>query len=155
MLRFGGVTKALLVLHAAAAIALIGSATHGAVLAVRNLLGLAPRPKLQRTYASVTAVAYLVCFVLGLVIYPAFRVDVRAAYFDPQLPLATGFFEVKEHWLGVGLLALGVFWPLSRRIDLRSDTPEVWAFSILAITLGVVVWFATFTGLGLVALKPV
>lgn len=148
-------TKVLLVLHAAAAIVLIGSATHGAVLAVRNLLGRPPRPKLQRLYASVTGVAYLVCFALGLLIYPPFRVDVRAAYFDPEVPLATGFFEVKEHWLGVGLLALFAFWPMSRRVDLRARTPEVWLFSMLALTLALVVWFGTFTGLGLVALRPV
>lgn len=147
--------KLLLVLHAAAAIALIGSATHGAVLAVRSFWGYPPRPKLQRTYATVTAASYLVCYALGLIVYPDFRVEVRAAYFDPQLPLATGFFEVKEHWLGLGLLALIAFWPLSRRLDLRDDTTETRAFFALAVLLAVLVWFGTFTGLGLVTLRSV
>lgn len=147
--------KVLLVLHALLAVALLGSSTHGAVLAVRSLLGLPARPRLQRLYATVTTAAFLACFVLGLLIYPTFRVEVRAAYFDPQLPLATGFFEVKEHWLGLGLLAVGAFWPLSRRLDVRVASAETWAFCVLAIVIAGLVWFASLTGLTLTALRPV
>lgn len=148
-------TKVLLVLHAVGAVGLLGSSTHAAVLAVRQLVGLPARPKLQRLYAKVTGALYLVTFTLGLLVYPAFRVDVRAAYFDAELPLATGFFEVKEHWLGLGLLALAAYYGLSRRHDPKSGSPEAWAHAILAITLAALVWFGSLTGFALTALRPV
>ena len=37
-------------------------------------------------------ITYIVSFVLGLLIYPVFRVKVRAEYFDGSLPWATGIF---------------------------------------------------------------
>lgn len=147
--------KVLLVLHAVVAVGLLGSSTHAAVLGARQLLGLPARPRLQRLYASVTSALYLVGFGLGLAIYPTFRVDVRAAFLDAQVPLATGFFEVKEHWLGLGLLAVAAYFGLSRRLDVRAGGPQVWAFSILAITLAGLVWFASLTGFALTALRPV
>lgn len=51
----------------------------------------------------VGAWAYLSSFVLGLLIYPVFRIKVRAEYFDPQLPWLTGLFEIKEYIGAIGL----------------------------------------------------
>ena len=47
--------------------------------------------------------AYLLSFILGLLIYPVFRIRVRAEYFDPQLPWLTGLFEIKEYLGAIGL----------------------------------------------------
>lgn len=47
--------------------------------------------------------AYLASFSLGLLIYPVFRIRVRADYFDPQLPWLTGLFEIKEFVGAIGL----------------------------------------------------
>mgnify|MGYP005858345311 CR=1 FL=1 len=47
--------------------------------------------------------AYLISFILGLLIYPVFRIKVRAEYFDPQLPWLTGLFEIKEYLGAIGL----------------------------------------------------
>lgn len=134
---------------------LVGSATHAAVLAVARLRGGARKARLQRLYATVTALAYGVCFALGLAIYPAFRTEVRAAYFDPELPWATALFEVKEHGLGIGLFAVGVYWALSRRIRPRAPFLTERAHAALAVGLAGVVWYATLTGLSLTALRPV
>ena len=47
--------------------------------------------------------AYLISFVLGLLIYPVFKVRVRAEYFDHELPWLTGLFEIKEYVGAIGL----------------------------------------------------
>lgn len=46
---------------------------------------------------------YIASFIFGLLIYPVFRVNVRAADFDKFRPWATGLFEIKEH---IGAIAL-------------------------------------------------
>ena len=147
--------KVLLVLHAASAIVLIGSTTHNGILAVRHLLGSPVRPRLQRLYVRVLGWAYLVTFVLGLVAYPAFRLGVRAAYLDEHVPLATGFFEVKEHWLAIGLVVLACYWPMSRTIRVGRRTSDALLYHFLGIILLVIVWLAMLTGLLLVAIRPV
>ena len=59
--------------------------------------------------SSVAAIAYLLTFLMGWLIYPVFRVDVRAAFLDKLNPWATGLFEIKEHLAAVGaFVALGV-----------------------------------------------
>ena len=146
--------KVLMVLHAAAAIVLIGSATHNGILAVRRLVGRPIRRDLQRLYVQILGCAYLTTFALGLVMYPAFRLGVRATLLDEHIPLATGFFEVKEHWLAIGLVILGCYWPMSRDIDVARDSHDAWLYHTLGIVLAIIVWFAMPTGLFLAAIRP-
>ena len=47
--------------------------------------------------------AYVLTFILGLLIYPVFRIKVRAEYFDFKLPWLTGLFEIKEYVAAIGL----------------------------------------------------
>ena len=49
--------------------------------------------------------AYIASFFLGLVIYPVFRVNVRANYFDKSLQWATAIFEIKEHVAALSFFA--------------------------------------------------
>ena len=154
---FESVAKGLLVLHAACAVVTIGAATHHGWLLVRQLRGREVKPAQQRLHVAVLAIAYLTTFVLGALLYPAFRVYVRAAYFDTQVPLATGAFEIKEHWLALGLALLFIQVPLSRR--LTSDDPlssvERRLFVANGLLLTAVVWLAMVTGFTLTALLPV
>ena len=147
--------KALLILHAAAAIVLIGRTTHGGLLALAWLRGRPGRPKLQRIYAAVTAWTYGITFVLGVVLYPPFRLDVRAAYLDRELPLASAFFEVKEHWLAIGLFVIACCWSLRHLLGRKEREPLSTLAHLLAVTLVPVVWLAMFTGLALTAIRPV
>ena len=146
--------KVLLVLHAAAAIVLIGSTTHNGILAVRQLLGRPVRRSLQQLYVHVLGIAYLTTFTIGLLNYPAFRMDVRAAWLDANAPLATGFFEVKEHWLAMGLVILACYWPMSRTVHGSRRTSDAWLFQVLGIALTVIVWLAMLTGLFVTAMRP-
>jgi hypothetical protein len=99
--------------------------------------------------------AYLVTFALGLVNYPTFRVDVRAAHLDANVPLATGFFEVKEHWIAIGLVILACYWPMSRTMHASKRTNDAWLYGVLAIVLACIVWLAMLTGLFVTAIRPV
>jgi len=69
-------------------------------------------------HSVILAIGYVVCFVSGALVYPTFRVRVRAEFFDQAIPWATGLFETKEHWASIGLPAvLGLLllaWPLTQ-----------------------------------------
>ena len=56
-------------------------------------------------WSLIGAAGYIFTWLFGLLIYPVFRVRVRAEYFDPNLPWATGLFEIKEHLSSLGLFA--------------------------------------------------
>lgn len=48
---------------------------------------------------------YIVTFITGLLIYPVFRVKVRAEDFDVSRQWATALFEIKEHTIAIALFA--------------------------------------------------
>jgi hypothetical protein len=83
----------------------------GLVLVVSLVMGLAflyavaePNWKHIRVAAGVASLSYLATFVFGLLVYPVFRVNIRAEFLDKNAPHITGLFEIKEH-----LAALGAF----------------------------------------------
>ena len=67
---------------------------------------------------------YILTWVLGLLIYPVFRVKVRAEYFDPELPWATGLFEIKEHIGSLGLFAALSLLVLTSFVPKREETND-------------------------------
>jgi hypothetical protein len=148
-------TKPLLIIHALLAIALVGATTHNGLLAIQHLRGNLKKIKLRQTYTEVVFWLFLVTYVFGLLIYPAFRVYVRAHYLDEHVPLATGFFEVKEHWLGVAMGALCFSFAFNRWGDIRSRSPLTILFDGIGVMLMLAIWLSTVTGLVLVSLKGV
>ena len=83
------------------------------------------------------------------------RVDVRAAWLDAEAPLAVAFFEIKEHWVAIGL-ALAVYLALvARDVDFRSRGGRTRTFHLLAIVLTLVVWTAMLVGLTVVTFRSV
>lgn len=81
--------------------------------------------------------SYVGVFVLGLLIYPVFRIRVRADYFDSQLPWLTGLFEIKEYVSAIGLfialVLLGYFFFLKNIQD--SEKPVKQSFINLIFLL--------------------
>lgn len=92
--------------------------------------------------------AYLASFLLGLLIYPVFRIKVRAEYFDPQLPWLTGLFEIKEYvgaiGLFVALVLLGYY--LFFKID-QTEKPIKQSFINLLFILFLITLFKAFVGI--------
>ena len=95
----------LLIVHLFATFVLVGAMTHNLLIVAGYLRGKFGRQKLEWLYVRVSLWAYIITYVVGALIYPAYRVHIRN-YFDPELPWATGLFEVKEHWGAVALAML-------------------------------------------------
>ncbi|MEM1025972.1 MAG: hypothetical protein AAGD10_21845 [Myxococcota bacterium] len=89
-------SKALLLLHGAAAAALAGAAIHNAMTCYRRLRGQQIATRLLRSYSLVSALLCLLVLLLGAVIYPEFRTEIRPG-FDLEMPQASLLFEIKEH----------------------------------------------------------
>jgi hypothetical protein len=137
-----GAARALLLGHAAAAIVLIGASTHQSLAAIAALRG-APRPRGIRAYGATTAIAYLVCFVFGLVVYPTFRVEVRGLWLDRHAVWASNLFDMKENLAALGLPLVAGAWLLGRKLE--EDRVVTYAACVFLTTA--IVWFDVISGL--------
>lgn len=115
-------TLTLLILHGLGAVALLGALTHQLVSLIRGkaVVAAGQPPSKGSFLGRYTAVGqggftiavivlYVVSVVLGALIYPAYRVDVRIPFEEMSLIWAVGLFEIKEHWGGVGLGILPLY----------------------------------------------
>lgn len=106
----------LLVLHGISAMLLIGAVTHQALAlwwTPRNRAAgwwHALRAVHPERYSSAVMALFVFTFALGAIVYPAFRVGVRAAFLDKQAAWGTGLFEIKEHAAAIGLALLPSYW---------------------------------------------
>nr|HEX4316191.1 hypothetical protein [Kofleriaceae bacterium] len=141
-----GIARAVVLVHAIAALVLVGAATHHAVVAIGLVRG-AVRLRLARIYAATVAIAWTASFALGLLAYPAFRVGVRAGYLDAAEPWASNLFDIKEHVAALGLpLVLGVF-ALSRRLEPRTDRALAGGYAALVVLAAALAWIDVIAGL--------
>jgi len=97
-------SKALLLLHFGLAVALAGAVVHNAMIAYRRLRGRTMSKRLLDVYARTSALLCLAVVLVGALLYPSFRTDIRPR-FDQDLPIATLLFEIKEH---IALTALAL-----------------------------------------------
>lgn len=92
--------------------------------------------------------AYLLSFILGLLIYPVFRIKVRAEYFDPQLPWLTGLFEIKEYVGAIGLFIALVLLSYYYFFKIgEAEKPIKQSFINLLFILFLITLFMTFVGI--------
>ena len=139
----------LLILHGLTAVALLGAVSHQAAsLFFRQTT---PGGAFVSRYARVDAGGftvpviwlYLVVFVLGSVIYPAYRVDVRIPFEELGLLWAVGLFEIKEHAGGIGVFVLPLYavaWRSAGDPSTLTDRRMITAF------IAGVVWFDFIAG---------
>jgi hypothetical protein len=152
---FESASKWLLFLHLFAAFVLAGSLGHLLVISYNAFRRISFRQRLFRLYGTIVLWAYTVDFLLGSIIYPTFRVRVRADYFDPHIPQATGLFEIKEHWAAVGMgLAITVFL-FSRDLTEQDDSRSNRLFFALVLLLNLLVWYLISNGFYLVTLRSI
>jgi hypothetical protein len=134
----------LLIVHGLVAVALLGAITH------QTLATWAPtrtksgsffgrfRAVPSISFANAFIVLYLIAALLGAIVYLDFRVDIR-----PQLERdghfgALGLFDLKEHFISIGLGLLPAYWVAWRR-PLAEDLGGTRA-SLTAIFAFVVWW---------------
>ena len=108
--------QVLLILHALVAVALLGAITHQAI-SVATRPTSPPHSFVDRyrrvnspTFTNAIVLLFVLASMLGGLLYPRYRVDVRPALEDMQLRAANGIFEAKEHFAAVGLGLLPAYW---------------------------------------------
>lgn len=146
------VAKAGLLLHAVAAGALVGSLTHLAVVVWRTTHG-KPRPRLLRLYPTLAACLWAAVFALGSLIYPNYRVAVRANYLDEHAPAVSILFDIKENLatlMGPLLLAA---WALTRADSPSTAGPR--ALPMVVYALAFVAWFDLLAGLLVTSVRAI
>ncbi len=143
----------LLVAHLLVTFVLVGCMTHGLFIVVGYLRGKFNRKKLELSYVKVSLWAYVIVYVIGALIYPAYRIHMRARYFDPQLPWATGLFEVKEHWGAVGLAMFFVYYFLRKSFQPGEEKEKLFLYVPLCVLLNVILWYKVIVGCYLTLLK--
>jgi hypothetical protein len=153
-LFLSSLARLLVVLHAAAAITLVGAATHHALIALGYLRGVF-KIRLARIYAATVAVTWLVTFALGLLSYPTFRIATRALYLDRYEPWASWLFELKEHSAALGIPPVLGALALSRTFDPKQDRVLARAYAAIVLFAAAIVWFDVFSGLAITLAKGV
>lgn len=128
-----GAVRPLLVLHALCGMALLGSSTHLAVAAVQLLRGRRSALRLAQLQPLVATALFAAVLLLGLVVYPHYRVNVRGLVLDRAAPWASNLFDVKEYAaLLAAPLALALV-PLRRHAEPGGVLAVPFAFCALAL----------------------
>ncbi|HEY4372122.1 MAG TPA: hypothetical protein VGN52_09375 [Burkholderiales bacterium] len=119
-------TTVLLIIHGLLAVALLGAVTHQAISvwwkARKPADSFVSRVRAvpATSYANAVVWLYVISTILGGVIYPDYRLNVRVVLEQMQMPMANGSFELKEHLAVLGLACLPAYWyfwraPLAER----------------------------------------
>ena len=143
----------LLLAHLLATFLLVGAMTHNLTIVISYLRGKFGQQKLEWLYVRVSLWAYAVVYLIGALIYPAYRVHMRYEYFDKNLPWATGLFEVKEHWGAVGLGMFFVYYLLRKNFQPSEERDKLYLYVPLCALLNVIVWYKVVVGCYLTLLK--
>lgn len=143
----------LLLVHLFATFVLVGAMTHNLLIVVGYLRGKFGRQKLEWLYVRVSLWAYVITYVVGALIYPAYRIHMRYHYFDEQLPWATGLFEVKEHWGAVALAMLLVYYFLRKSFQPTAERDKLFLYVPLCFLLNIILWYKIVVGCYLTLLK--
>jgi hypothetical protein len=173
-----------LVLHTALGVAAVGAATHLVIWMRGYLRGEFGRHRAVRKFAAISLALHAAAFIAGNLMYPTYKVEVRAAYLENASAIivqadhnareldkvaarehtqayerepamhavrratkAARWFDVKEHWIALGLIAsLGLvlvlaFWDPRR--DGRALAPVVLG---LAVVIAGTVWLGAIVG---------
>jgi hypothetical protein len=138
----------LLIIHGILAVLLLGAITHQAIAAawpvtkrgqgffnsLRGVNGM--------NYTNAIIVLFLVTFVLGTIIYPAYRLNVRTVLQEYHLYKPEGMFELKEHVLAMSLAILPLYWLVWQRPSADNRIARTAITSIIAVS----VWWSFITG---------
>ena len=140
----------LLIVHSLCAVTLIGAVTHQALSlwwpvkagAQRNFIANA-RGVRAPVYSNAIIVLYVVTASLGLIIYPTYRIGVRPLLEQIRYYGPLGLFELKEHFVAIGLALLPAYW-YYWRLPLAADHAAI--RRILTLFLMLIAWWAFLVG---------
>jgi hypothetical protein len=152
---FYGLRRLLLVLHAAGSIVLVGAATHHALQMRHYLRGHFGREKLEKLYAKVVSVAYVVTFAIGALLYPSYRVHVRGFYLDRAAPAFAGLFDGKETYASLALVVASAMGALACTLRPAETPALVRVYAVMSFIVCAVVWFNVVAGILVVSVRGV
>lgn len=111
---------ALLILHGLVGVALLGAITHQLVSMYRRRTARSGSfidrytGVNQRVFVIAVVCLFIAQVILGAVIYPTYRLNVRIPFEEMYLFKAIGVFELKEHFAGIGIGMLPLYFWLWR-----------------------------------------
>jgi hypothetical protein len=139
----------LLIVHGLLAVALLGAITHQAVSVcwprrkpVEAFTGRF-RAVHAPAYANAVVLLYLLTALLGAIIYPEFRVSIRSVVEELGHHAVMGAFEVKEHFVVVGMVMLLPYW-FFWRAPLAGQYARTRA--VLTALIAFIVWWGFLVG---------
>ncbi len=139
----------LLIIHGLLAVALLGALTHQAISVLwpaRQRTGSfvsSLRSVPSTTYTNAIVVLFIATAIIGSIIYTEYRVSIRGTLRDYRLFVQEGSFELKEHFLSIGLGLLPAYWYYWRpAVSKDHATTRV----IVTALLAAIVWYAFITG---------
>lgn len=142
-------TTFLLIVHGLVAVALLGAITHQAASVLlparKPAASLAGRFRsvAGAPYANAVVVLYLASMIFGGLIYPDYRLGIRGVLEELQLRVANGSFELKEHFVAVGLGMLPAYWLFWRQPLLPEHGG---ARAVITAMLAFIVWWGFLVG---------
>jgi len=140
---------ALLIIHGLVAVALLGAITH------QTLATWAPprarpgsffgrfRAVPAASFANAIVVLYAVSALLGGIVYLYFRVDVRPYLERAGYWQSLGLFDIKEHFVAIGLALLPAYW-ICWRQPRADESPRT--RTALTSILAFIVWWSFLMG---------
>jgi hypothetical protein len=140
----------LLIIHALLAVTLLGAITHQAIsvwLPVRktadSFVGRF-RAVSAASYVNAIIILYVSTAILGGVfIYPEYRLSVRIVLEQMRLRVPVGIFDLKEHFVTVGLGMLPAYWYFWRQPFADNHAR---ARAVLTAILAFIVWWSFLVG---------
>ena len=140
---------ALLIIHGLLAVALLGAITHQVASVwwprrkpADNFVGRF-RAVASASYSNAIVVLYVSTAILGSIIYPEFRVSIRGVIEELDHRAVMGAFELKEHFVVVGLAILPAYWVFWRA---PLDEQYVRTRAVLTGILAFIVWWGFLVG---------
>ena len=133
------VARPLLLAHGLCGIVASASALHLLVLTLHARRHAPQRQALLALHARVVAVSTTLCFALGLLLYPGYRVFVRGLVLDVDSPALSNLFDFKEAMALVALPLALVLPAVARAVGRGDNVIDVlrWFVLVLAlVTLG-------------------
>lgn len=139
----------LLFIHMLFAITLLGAITHQAVSVcwpnrdraksfVASFRGVN-----SMTYTNAIIILFVCTAILGSIIYPTYRINVRTVLQQLHLYKPEGSFELKEHAVAIGAALLPAYWYFWRKVPADDARATRAAITVL---LAIIVWWAFMVG---------
>jgi hypothetical protein len=97
----------------------------------------------QPTFTMTVVSLYVAQVVLGALIYPSYRLNVRIPFEEMAMGWAVGLFELKEHFAGIGLALLPLYfvnWQTQSGSSHRRDRIAI------TLLLSLIVWWDFLVG---------